>query len=185
MPGRAISAPGTPRGTFWSSATPTCAPPEGWSDPLLELLARPEVGAVAPAISMMQPAAAASTGYGQKWCDASLAVGWLGQQSSAPYPVPLLCGCFLALRRDVFTEIGGFDSGMVLWGAEDSELSIRLWTLGYECWVAPEVDVQHAFRARFPYEVKWEPVLHNRLRLASHALRTAPPAARRGTAEAV
>jgi GT2 family glycosyltransferase len=141
--------------------------PEGWSAPLLELLGRSNVGAVAPAIGTLQPAAAASTGYGQKWSDASLAVGWLSQQSSTPYPVPLLCGCFIAVRRDVFTEIGGFDSGMVVWGAEDSELSIRLWTLGYECWVAPEVDVQHAFRARFPYEVKWEPVLHNRLRLAT------------------
>ncbi len=141
--------------------------PPGWTGPLLEVLARPEVGAVAPAISAMRPAAVECTGYGQKWHDASLAVGWLGQQGSAPYPVPLLCGCFLALRRAVFTEIGGFDSGMVLWGAEDSELSIRLWTLGYECWVVPEVDVQHAFRARFPYEVKWEPVLHNRFRLAS------------------
>jgi glycosyltransferase involved in cell wall biosynthesis len=141
--------------------------PEGWSAPLLELLARPSVGAVAPAIGMMQAEGPGSTGYGQKWCDASLAVGWLSQQSGTPYPVPLLCGCFLALRRDVFAEIGGFDSGMVVWGAEDSELSIRLWTFGYECWVAPEVDVQHAFRARFPYEVKWEPVLHNRLRLAT------------------
>ena len=127
--------------------------PEGWSAPLLELLARPNVGAVAPAIGMMQPEGPGSTGYGQKWCDASLAVGWLSQQSGTPYPVPLLCGCFLALRRDVFAEIGGFDSGMVVWGAEDSELSIRLWTFGYECWVAPEVDVQHAFRARFPYEI--------------------------------
>jgi len=94
-------------------------------------------------------------------------VGWLGRQSDAPYPVPLLCGCFLALRRGVFTEIGGFDDGMVLWGAEDSELSMRLWTLGYQCWVVPEVNVQHAFRAHFPYEVKWEPVLHNKLRMAS------------------
>jgi glycosyltransferase involved in cell wall biosynthesis len=143
-----------------------CAPP-GWSEPLLEVLARPEVGAVAPAIGVMRSAAGESVGYGQKWCDASLSVGWLGRQGSTPYPVPLLCGCFLALRRDVFTEVGGFDSGMVLWGAEDSELSIRLWTLGYECWVVPELDVQHAFRARFPYEVKWEPVLHNRFRLAS------------------
>ncbi len=142
------------------------APPE-WAESLLDVLARPEVGAVAPAISAMRPAAVECTGYGQKWHDAGLAVGWLGQQGSAPYPVPLLCGCFLALRREVFTEIGGFDSGMVLWGAEDSELSIRLWTSGYECWVVPELDVQHAFRAQFPYEVKWEPVLHNRFRLVS------------------
>src|ERR1017187_3346769 len=54
--------------------------PKGWSGPLLDLLARPETGAVAPAIGMMQPAGAESTGYGQKWCDASLAVSWLGQQ---------------------------------------------------------------------------------------------------------
>ena len=30
-----------------------------------------------------------------------------------------------------------------------------------------KITLQHAFRARFPYEVKWEPVLHNRLRLAT------------------
>ena len=27
--------------------------------------------------------------------------------------------------------------------------------------------MQHVFRARFPYEVKWEPVFHNRLRMAT------------------
>lgn len=143
------------------------AVPADWSGPLLDVLARPETGAVAPAVSMMQAAGRGSTGYGQRWRDASLEMEWLGLQGNAPYAVPLLCGCFLALRRDVFTEIGGFDSGMVLWGAEDCELSIRLWTLGYECWVAPRVEVEHAFRPHFPYEVKWEPVLHNRLRLAS------------------
>ena len=97
----------------------------------------------------MQPGGAGCTGYGQKWRDASLAVEWLGRQGGAPYPVPLLCGCFLAMRRDVFAEVGGFDAGMVLWGAEDSELSIRLWTLGYECWVAPA----GRSAARFPRPV--------------------------------
>ncbi len=138
--------------------------PPGWVEDLLEVLARPEVGMVAPAISN---GAAGSSGYGQKWSDASLSVEWLGRRGIGPYPVPLLCGCFLALRREVFLKIGGFDAGLVLWGAEDSELSIRLWLAGYECWVVPGVDVQHAFRARFPYEVKWEPVLHNRFRLAT------------------
>ncbi len=141
--------------------------PPDWVEPLLDVLARPEVGVVAPAISMLQAGGAGNTGYGQKWSDASLGVEWLSQRSGAPYPVPLVCGCFLALRREVFTQVGGFDAGLVLWGVEDSELSIRLWTSGYECWVVPGVDVQHAFRARFPYEVKWEPVLHNRFRLAS------------------
>lgn len=141
--------------------------PAGWLDPLLELLERSEVGAVAPAIATMKPASFECTGYGQKWSDAALGVEWLARQNAKPYQTPLLCGCFLGMRRDVFTQIGGFDGGMVLWGAEDSEISIRLWTCGYECWVAPSVEVQHMFRAQFPYEVKWEPVLHNRLRLAA------------------
>jgi glycosyltransferase involved in cell wall biosynthesis len=136
--------------------------PPGWVDALLEVLARPEVGMVAPAIG-----GGAATGYGQKWSDAGLAVEWLGKQGDAPYPVPLLCGCFLALRREVFLEVGEFDAGLVLWGAEDSELSLRLWMSGYECWVVPGVEVQHMFRVQFPYEVKWEPVLHNRFRLAT------------------
>lgn len=139
--------------------------PPGWREALMALLDRPGVGAASPAIGMTQPARA--MGYGQRWSDASLGVEWLGRQGSEPYAVPLLCGCFLAMRRDLFAAIDGFDSGMVLWGAEDSELSIRLWTLGHECWVVPEVEVLHAFRAKFPYEVKWGPVLHNRLRLAS------------------
>lgn len=136
--------------------------PSGWLAPLLELLTRPEIGAVAPAI-----AGGAATGYGQKWTDASLAIEWLGKQGDMPYPVPLLCGCFLALRQELFTQIGQFDPGMVLWGAEDSEISLRLWLAGHECWVVPNVEIQHRFHAQFPYEVKWEPVLHNRLRLAA------------------
>jgi glycosyltransferase involved in cell wall biosynthesis len=139
--------------------------PDGWYETLAELLTRPEIGAVAPAVSMMQPGG--SIGYGQKWRDAGLGVEWLGCRGVEPYAVPLLCGCFLALRREVFLSIGGFDPGMILWGAEDCELSIHLWSLGYECWVAPQVVIQHAFRAQFPYQVKWAPVLHNRLRLAS------------------
>ena len=143
------------------------AVPRDWLGPLVAQLERPEVGAVAPAISIMRPTPVESTGYGQKWRDASLGVEWLGRQSPDPHPVPLLCGCFLAMRRDVFAATGGFDSGMIVWGSEDAELSLRLWTLGYECWVVPGVDVEHYFRPRYPYPVTWEPVLHNKLRLAT------------------
>ncbi len=141
--------------------------PPDWAGPLLDLLSRPEAGAVAPAISIMRPTPVESTGYGQKWRNASLDIDWLGRAKAEPYPAPLLGGGFLAMRRDVFAAAGGFDSGMIVWGSEDAELSIRLWTLGYECWVAPGVDVEHFFRPRYPYEVGWEPVLHNKLRLAT------------------
>lgn len=136
-------------------------------EPLLAELARHDMGAVAPGVSIMQPAPTKSTGFGQKWRDATLDTSWLGGGTRQPHPVPLLGGGFVAVRHDVFAAAGGFDSGMLIWGAEDTEFCIRLWTFGYECWVVPDVEVAHRFRPKRPYEVPWEPVLHNKLRLAS------------------
>ena len=138
--------------------------PLGWTEPLLEVLAQPHVGAAGPVISVM--GSPASRGYGFRWSDSALNVEWLGWQDSEPHPVPLLGGGFMALRREVFEAVGGFDPGMVLWGSEDAELCLRLWTLGYECWLAPALDVAHLFRAAHPYAIDWEAPLHNLLRVA-------------------
>jgi GT2 family glycosyltransferase len=138
--------------------------PPGWLAPLREVLARPGVGAVAPVVCAMgRPDA---RGHGFSWKDALLNVEWLPRRRDEPYPVPLLAGCFLALRRDLFTAVGGFDPGMVLYGTEDAELCFRLWTLGFECMLAPSVTVAHLFRAAHPYAVPWDALLHNVLRLA-------------------
>jgi hypothetical protein len=45
-------------------------------------------------------------------------------------------------------------------------MSVRLWSLGYELHIVPDVDVAHVFRDERPYPVEWAPVLHNTLRLA-------------------
>jgi GT2 family glycosyltransferase len=138
--------------------------PLGWAASVLTVLGRPEVGAVGPAMSDMRHPT--NKGYGFRWRDAALTVEWLAQQQTHPYPVPLLGGAFIAMRRDVFLTIGGFDSGLVVWGMEDAELSLRLWTFGYECQVVPAVEVAHLFRVVHPYRVDWEGVLHNMLRVA-------------------
>lgn len=138
--------------------------PPGWFAPLREVLAAPGVGAVAPVVCAMgRPEA---RGHGFSWKDALLNVEWLPRQHEEPYPVPLLAGCFLALRRQVFTAVGGFDPGMVLYGAEDAELCLRLWTQGFACMLAPGVTVAHLFRSAHPYPVPWDAMLHNVLRLA-------------------
>ena len=80
--------------------------------------------------------------------------------------MPLLCGCFIAIRRPVFEASGGFDDGLVLWGFEDAELCMRLWTYGYRCLVLPHVEVEHLFRERFPYPVDSAVNIHNLLRVA-------------------
>jgi glycosyltransferase involved in cell wall biosynthesis len=138
----------------------------GWWEPLVETLARPEVGAAGPVVSAIgRPDA---RGYGYWWTrpDMDFSSQWLGARGQEPYPVPMLSSCFIAIRRETFTTIGGFDSGLRRWGAEDSELSLRLWLLGYEQVVVPQVEIAHLFRTKHPYQIEMDDVLHNLLRLA-------------------
>jgi GT2 family glycosyltransferase len=138
--------------------------PWDWIDRLLPSLSRPEVGAVSPAISIMRKEEV--KGYGLRWRDPALNVEWLPRRGREPYSVPILPGGFLAMRRDVFERTGGWDEGLRVWGMNDAELSFRLWTLGYECLLAPTVAVAHLFRKSHIYKVDWEVLLHNTLRLA-------------------
>lgn len=138
--------------------------PPDWSARLLPLLDQPAVGAAAPAVSVMH-ASTAAVGYGFRWKDPGLNVDWLGWQGEQPHAVPLLPGCFLAIRHALFAQIGGFDNGLMVWGSEDGELSLRVWLLGYECWLVPTLEVAHLFRTAHPYKVEWELVLHNLLRV--------------------
>jgi len=136
----------------------------GWAEPLCLAALKPYVGEVAPVVhSMHEPGI---KGFGFTWRDPSLKMHWLRRRGTAPYAVPFLCGCFVAMSRRMFELTGGFDEGLIRWGSEDAELSLRLWRMGYECHVVPESAVAHLFRKKFPYQVSWDGILHNTLRLA-------------------
>jgi GT2 family glycosyltransferase len=141
--------------------------PAGWFEGLADPLSQPLVGAVGPAIcDMADPSA---KGYGLGFTGPRLDWAWLPPAGSCPYPVPLLGAGFMALRKEVFVEVGGFDEGLIIFGMEDSELSLRLWLLGYECWIAPDVEVLHRSYppdAVLPsYYEHGETALHNTLRV--------------------
>lgn len=133
--------------------------------PVIELLAEPGVGAVAPAISMLDEPDA-RLGYGLTFTGPDLSVRWLQRQAGSPYAVPILPGCALAIRRSAFDAVGGFDDGLIRWGSIDNEFSLRLWLFGYELLVIPEIEVAHLFRSKHPYRVEWAWVIHNAMRLA-------------------
>lgn len=135
----------------------------GWWEPLVCALADPKVGAVNPVISVMGNPN--SRGYGYRFKDANLGIEWLGRQGENPYPVPLLSACCLAMRRETFITTGGFDRGLRRWGSEDSELSLRLWLLGYDLQLVPQSEIAHLFRQQHPYTVSWTDVIYNMLRL--------------------
>ena len=50
-------------------------------------------------------------GYGLTFKGPDLGVAWLGKKAERPFAVPIIPGCCLAMRRDVFESIGGFDEG--------------------------------------------------------------------------
>lgn len=139
-------------------------PPPGWWEPLLEVLKDPAVGAAGPGITDF--ADPDRRGFGMRFLDASLDAEWLCPEYDDVIPVPLLPGGFWAIRRDVFETTGGFDEGMLRWGSEDFEFSLRLWMLGYELRVAPEVEVAHLFRDAGNYVVESRWARHNQLRTA-------------------
>jgi GT2 family glycosyltransferase len=135
----------------------------GWAEPLIAAALEPSVGAAAPGISVIgRPDCC---GFGLRFSDAGLGVEWLpppGEDAEAP----LLPGACLTIRRALFEELGGFDTGLIRWGSEDAELSLRLWMAGYALRLVPEVTVAHLFREHHPYAIDWTGVLHNMLRMA-------------------
>jgi GT2 family glycosyltransferase len=138
--------------------------PKGWWEPLLAALGHARVGGAAPAITNSE--CPWLRGYGLRFTGFDLDVEWLPRFGDEPYPVPLMPWCFGAMRRDVFEATGGFDAGMIQWGSIDNEMSVRLWSLGYELKIIPTLEVAHLFRDERPYPIEWAPVLHNTLRLA-------------------
>jgi glycosyltransferase involved in cell wall biosynthesis len=136
----------------------------GWWKPMLEVIADPRVGGVAPTISDMTDTHC--KGWGLELSGPNPSEIWLRKPGNDPFTAPLLPWCSTAMRRDTFEATGGFDSGMLRWGSIDNEMSVRLWLLGYECWVVPEIEFRHVFRDDRPYDMEWSWALHNKLRIA-------------------
>ena len=132
--------------------------PQGWHEPILDALRDQSVGAVAPGIrSMADPK---SRGFGLDVTGPNLHTSWRHFPGAQPQPVPVLPGCFLAMRRETYLRCGCDVGG------NDAELSCRLWLLGYRQFVVPGIEVAHLFRTQAPYPAQWASVLHNRLRTA-------------------
>jgi GT2 family glycosyltransferase len=144
---------------LWSDAH--VDPEPGWSSAFAALLADPCVEAAGSAVAALDDDS--SVGFGMRWKNAALDVEWLPRERDEPYAFPIVCGCFMAMRREVFEQTGGFDPGLILSGGGEMELCFRLWALGYECRIAPRTRVAHLFRPRFPYAVDPAAVLHNML----------------------
>jgi hypothetical protein len=84
--------------------------------------------------------------------------------------VPALCGCFLAIRRALYEELGGFDVAMGNYGSEDLELCLRLWRAGLRCVTVARARVTHRFHYGERTDIDLAEHLYGSLRFGSSHL---------------
>lgn len=83
------------------------------------------------------------------------------------YESPSLIGCALAVGRELYDKLWGFDAAMRFWGVEDLDFGLKCWLFGSRVLHDPEAVVGHRFRGSFDnYTVPIEHVVANQLRMA-------------------
>lgn len=133
-----------------------------WINKLVASFSDATIGAVCPAIyDMGNPNA---IGFGGT-VDSYLTFSWLAQPDAIT-EVPIGPGGCIAIRKDVFQHIGGFEKNFFSWGLEDVEISIKMWLYGYKIVVNPHVAVAHLFRTKHPTPVHYIDVDYNLLWMA-------------------
>ena len=134
---------------------------KNWLYTLIHSFNNPLISAVCPGIRSFNPNSA--VGYGQSFNE-NFQIYWLKKPDTLS-EIPIAPGGCIAIRKDVFNALGGFDNGFFSWGYEDVELSLRLWLCGYKVYVEPNVIIGHKFRKTQPYNVDLIEFNYNKLRM--------------------
>ncbi|OWF40365.1 Polypeptide N-acetylgalactosaminyltransferase 5 [Mizuhopecten yessoensis] len=68
------------------------------------------------------------------------------KSKTEPFVTPVLVGNAIAVRRDHFFRIGGFDEGLDIWGGEHFDLSFKNWLCAGRVLTVPCSKVGHLFK---------------------------------------
>ncbi|KAG5672938.1 hypothetical protein PVAND_003025 [Polypedilum vanderplanki] len=64
-----------------------------------------------------------------------------------PFPIPVLTGGIFMIRKNYFFEIGPYDEKLIIWGAENIEMSLKVNLCGGKILEVPCSHIGHMFRA--------------------------------------
>lgn len=133
-----------------------------WLEKIIDSLAKPGIDAVSPGL---KPHDYSGPAWGGLTWDANMTMRWMycGQSLTA---VPVLPGGCLAVTKEAFAAVGGFDQGFRVYGFEDVEFTLKLWLFGFSAYINPAVTVRHIFREQRPYALSYADIHYNLLRMA-------------------
>ncbi|XP_028967856.1 putative polypeptide N-acetylgalactosaminyltransferase 9 [Galendromus occidentalis] len=145
-----------------------CECSTGWLEPLLDRIAEADTNVVCPVIDVISdstfeyPHRRAGYTVNVGGFDWNLQFSWHSlpqrdkdarKQSWSAVPSPTMAGGLFSISKAYFEKLGLYDSGFDIWGAENLELSFKVWMCGGRLEIVPCSHVGHVFRKRSPY--KW------------------------------
>lgn len=139
-----------------------CEVTVGWLEPLLARIAQDTSRVVCPVIDIIHDqtfAFAKSFEFHWGGFNWNLHFRWFPLSKSEmnvkgdvhPFKTPIMAGGLFAIDRHFFYKMGSYDSSMSIWGGENLEMSLRIWTCGGRIEISPCSHVAHVFRKASPY----------------------------------
>jgi polypeptide N-acetylgalactosaminyltransferase len=153
----------------------------GWLEPLMNRIRQDSHHVVMPIIDGMDGSTFEASKYGKievlgfLWSMVEHGIKTQkiheDQRSSKhtdPEPSPTMAGGLFSMDREYFFRLGGYDEEFGFWGAENLEISFRIWQCGGTIEVMPCSRVYHIFRkGGKPYKTNTGDVVKNKLRTAA------------------
>ncbi|WP_459618479.1 glycosyltransferase family 2 protein [Bordetella sp. 2513F-2] len=130
----------------------------GWIQPLLHVLeTRPDIGAVGPRLLFADGSLQHAGMEFRRRDELGIWVNhhpYMGLDPSLdPHPelsiLPAITGACMALRREDFDSLGGWDTGYLIGDFEDSDLCLKLRNAGFKIAYLPSVELTHLERQSF------------------------------------
>lgn len=87
-------------------------------------------------------------GYGCQLLIPLMDTWWNKGLEADSAPVQIAACSATILSRDLFFRLGGYDTGMILYGGGEPEFSVRAWLQGAEVYAVRGLEIQHEFKTR-------------------------------------